>query len=481
MTISEDTFSVRSHEFEHLGELNGKMRVPTTSMDMPVRTVHDSIDHSHTYDMVLGMIVKNEGERSLRSTFESVLGKVDAFYIMDTGSEDDTINYVWNWCNKHGIPVMIEQTTFVDFGVTRNQMLRELEEHVKCSFVLLLDAMDEVKCEPGFFKRFVETYKDTWMSCVSLQQRWRTDGQNTTTYHNNRIIRPRSGFAYVGAIHEHLYQLVNHRMPILQLEQDKIELYQDRTKNDDKTFKRFTRDEKILLKCVERNPKDSRSLFYLGQTYGCLGDHENELKYYLKRIECINGFEEERYQAYVRCGLNYIDYYKDWEKALNMFMLAIDHSPDRIEGYAYITKRFCMQKQWSLAYLFASHAVKIKKNDVKYVLFHNSVIYEYWIHHYFSVICFNLKRDMNNGQKACETAIKFAKDHNYAHDEPGSSYAIDLQLQKEWNELLGKYHEPEIQQPATQNNLNIDAIVNNAIVNDYIFNSRTPLKQTPVT
>ena len=50
---------------------------------------------------------------------------------------------------------------------------------------------------------------------------------------------------------------------------------------------------------IERNPGDGRSVFYLGQSYYCLDDFANSLKWYARRTE-MGGWDEELYFSLVR-------------------------------------------------------------------------------------------------------------------------------------------------------------------------------------
>ena len=59
---------------------------------------------------------------------------------------------------------------------------------------------------------------------------------------------------------------------------------------------KFARDRDLLLAEVERNPEDSRSAFYLGQSYRSMGDLVNARKWFARRAE-MGGWDEEVYYA----------------------------------------------------------------------------------------------------------------------------------------------------------------------------------------
>jgi hypothetical protein len=104
-----------------------------------------------------------------------------------------------------------------------------------------------------------------------------------------------------------------------------IVLYQDRTQDDDKTSKRFHRDRELLLKDYSNNPKDTRTLFYLAQTCECLGNLEEALYYSKLRLE-LDGFIEEIFHSYMRCGNTSLALSNSWEDSLSWYMKAYEHS-----------------------------------------------------------------------------------------------------------------------------------------------------------
>lgn len=71
---------------------------------------------------ILNMIVKNESA-NLRRNLVSVSKLVQAVYILDTGSTDDTIKVIQDTVDTElsGIPCEVGVSEFVDFGTTRTE------------------------------------------------------------------------------------------------------------------------------------------------------------------------------------------------------------------------------------------------------------------------------------------------------------------------------------------------------------------------
>ena len=102
---------------------------------------------------------------------------------------------------------------------------------------------------------------------------------------------------------------------------DDIVLYQDRTQDGNKYVKR---DKELLLTDYKKDPTDPRTLFYLAQTCSCLNESE-EVFYYKLRSE-LDGFQEEKFHAFLRTGEYYEKFGHNWHDSLGYYMKAIEHS-----------------------------------------------------------------------------------------------------------------------------------------------------------
>ena len=87
----------------------------------------------------LNMIVKNESKIILR-LLETVTPLIDSYCICDTGSTDDTIEIIRNYCKSHKIPGKIMEEPFRDFGYNRTYALQQCELIPNIDYILLMDA-----------------------------------------------------------------------------------------------------------------------------------------------------------------------------------------------------------------------------------------------------------------------------------------------------------------------------------------------------
>lgn len=314
--------------------------------------------------IALGMIVKNE-EKVIIKTLKSVIAAVDCMFIYDTGSTDGTIDLIKEF-EKQIAPKRIYMLhgEFVNFEVTRNELLKFIDNHHAAQdvdFVLLLDANDEFHgC--GQLREFAKdrlTRPQDDEGGFYIEQRW-LYGEVIDQYYNIFLIRPRMDWKYYGVVHEYIgpkdIQLAK---PPQKCPSD-IYIYQDRNENCEASFIRYNRDYKMLRAELAKNPEDPRTLFYLGQTCDCLELYNEAFYYYQRRLDLgkntergYQGYFEEVYHSKYRMGnlcirLNktheeiikyYSDAFETWNRVeplmrLCEYYLFVRNQPLAAYGYA---------------------------------------------------------------------------------------------------------------------------------------------------
>lgn len=276
------------------------------------------------------MMVKNEKAR-LEVSLNSLISPkgapyVDALIFYDTGSEDNTVDIIKNFSEKHKINLYLIEGEFVTFCISRNISL-EYADTVKVEYILLMDCNDELKGGENLLN-FVK-YNETKGTAYFVMQHW-WSGQHDK-YYNIRLIKNKSGWRYKGSVHEYMVDTTIDSVgdkgaptrDIIIKIPDTLNLYQDRTKDDDKTKNRFAKDRDLLLKDYNSNPEEPRTLAYLAQTYECLQDFSNAMYYSKLRLE-QDGFIEEKYHAYMRCGKCAMALGHKWEDEMSWYLKAYD-------------------------------------------------------------------------------------------------------------------------------------------------------------
>lgn len=246
---------------------------------------NDRLDYDNLVNLLI--MVKDAGD-IFREILIANKPYIDRWTILDTGSTDNTINIInETLSDKEGT---LYQEPFINFRDSRNRLL-ELGGS-DCSFNLMLDDTYYLK---GDLREFLTIARgDDIADSFSI---FITDPE--TEYSSNRITKPERGLKYKYIIHEILQENMNLCIPIniISIVDVKNEYMNTRTLN------RKQNDLELLHKELNENPDDPRSIYYLGETYYCIKDWANSFKYYKRRIEMQNGFNEEIYDSHFKMAV----------------------------------------------------------------------------------------------------------------------------------------------------------------------------------
>lgn len=328
------------------------------------------------------IMVKNEKLRIL-VTLESIKKWVDCLIIYDTGSEDNTIEIITNFCNDNNLQLHLKQGVFVDYSISRNVLLDFADD--KCDYLLLLDCNDELQ-SGGFLRNFVDTYTGNAIG-FNVKQKWWSGTEDQ--YFNVRLIRTKSKFKYHSSVHEYidseLYRDSKEPRSLLHLPE--IVIYQDRTKDDDKSAKRFAKDKILLERDIEKDPSNARATFYLAQTCKCLG-HKSEAYYYSRKRLELGHFEEEIFHSYLRLGDLSQGLSLPWEESLSWYTKAFEHSA-RVEPLVQMSIYYRNKRKWHTAWMYCRMAGELDyPHEAR--LFVDRRAYDYGRWHEVSVVAYHL-------------------------------------------------------------------------------------------
>jgi glycosyltransferase involved in cell wall biosynthesis len=369
--------------------------------------------------IALLMMVKNEHKR-LHVTLNSILDNknnnhfIKSMVIYDTGSTDNTIQILKDFSNKHNIELRLKEGEFVDFSTSRNVSLDFADSFDDIDYLLLMDTNDELRGGDALvqFAKETKNNKDIKDTCFLVCQEWFSGKHDK--YYNSRFIKSKSGWRYKGRVHEYLCNKNENgfnpgRVP------DTVVLYQDRTQDDDKSGKRFAKDKIMLLEDFKDNPNEPRITFYLAQTCSSINHLDEAFYYYKIRSTIENGFWEERFHAYLRCGEISQSLKQPWKESLSWYMMAAEYT-ERAEPLVKIATKYLADGRWFLAYTFIDAACRLKYPDKSTILFVDKQLYDYIRWHLLGVIGYHAKH-YENGKlgclKAIESGIKNEKDNEY--------------------------------------------------------------------
>lgn len=376
---------------------------------------------SHKVHIALLMMVKNESKRILVS-LESVKKVVKTVIIYDTGSEDNTIDLIKTFCKNNNLKLLLKQGEFVDFSTSRNVSLDFADECKEANYILLLDGNDELKNGEILIEAAKHHLDDDKKTGFHISQEWLCNNE-ITKYFNLRFIKNRKNWRYKGSVHEYLENPSPSDNHIVRID-PRVVLFQDRKYDIEKSSARYKKDKELLLKDLEKNPEDCRTLFYLAQTCSCIGETKETFDYYMKRAK-LDGFLEEKFQAYLRAGETYQKINPgDTDEAVRIFMKAFEVI-ERAEPLCKISEIYRNKGKWKLSYMFVKMAC-----DLKYpkdsLLFVNKRLYEYDRWHLMGIVAYYAGY-YGEGSIACKKAI-----------ETGPAKNVDISNLKFYNEKLGK-------------------------------------------
>ena len=244
----------------------------------------------HKFTIGCAMMIKNE-EKAIERSLNSVYKYVNCIIIYDTGSTDRTIEIVKQFCQRNSIPLHLKQDQkFIDFATSRNIMLKFADD--KADYLLMLDSADELRNGREMYE-IVARQPDKYIFNVS--QLWHIR-EAASKYTNFRFIKTGHDIKYDYPVHEVLSgpflrnELIGDMKSVILFQDRTVELYKSRT--------RWLRDKDLLVQERKKRPNDNRVLFYLGQTYKCLGINDLALATYKQRI-AGGGYIDEVQQSYI--------------------------------------------------------------------------------------------------------------------------------------------------------------------------------------
>lgn len=349
------------------------------------------------YKNTVGIMVKNE-EKSILITLNSIKTFAKIIVIYDTGSTDNTVELIREFCCQNDIELRLKIGNFEDFATSRNKLLDFAADFSDIGPILLLDANDELRGADALTER-IKLIGDENIGCLIRQEWW--DGRATITYYNIRLIFPQSEWKYQGAVHEWLHHpdSQNIVMP------NDVYIYQNRTHDCEKSHDRFKTDLQILQKLYNSDITNTRTVFYLAQTYYCLHMHEDALKYYKIRSQ-MGGYTEEVYQSYYACGEISEILGKEPIEAISFYLKSLEIC-GRAEPLVKIGKYYMKNKYWLNSFIFLNAACLLPFPGDQ-LLFVNKDLYEHERWHLLSVVAF-YAGFLTEGKNACIRAIAARK------------------------------------------------------------------------
>ncbi|WP_419759548.1 glycosyltransferase [Acidisoma sp.] len=271
------------------------------------------------------MIVKNEAE-VIRRCLDSVLGLIDTWLVLDTGSTDETQEVIRD--HLHAIPGVLQSKPWRDFGHNRSQAL--LLARGMADYTLIMDADDSLEIEAGF------KMPDLSASAYSLDII-----NGGTRFSRPQLISNALPWRYEGVLHEYLTCSDPHdhaHLAGLRIRQN----HDGARRKDPDTYRR----DALVLEDALRLATDpfliSRYRFYLAQSYRDAGDPAKALENYRLRAEL--GFWPEEVFISLYQAAQLMETLQHSQRAvIDTYLRATTAFPSRAEAL-HGASRFCRLK-----------------------------------------------------------------------------------------------------------------------------------------
>jgi tetratricopeptide (TPR) repeat protein len=285
----------------------------------------------------LGMMVKNEAH-VMKRVLGSAKPYIDSWSIIDTGSTDGTQDVIRECLGD--LPGELHQREWTGhFGNHRTEVFELAREHA--DYVLMLDA-DDIMLVQEYFE---------WGHLGAKGYMVKMD-MGGTIWDRLALLRSDKPWKYYGPIHECAKCGVHGPLPPI----DSVRLIAmpDGRRRLDEPVEKYNRDVETLLGEIAKQPNDTRSWFYLAQSYRDAHRPEEAIEAYRKRVE-LGGWPEEIWYSLYQIGVLHERIGKP-EEAIRAYVEAYEARPQRAEPLTKAASLARRTKRYGLAWLFAQCA-----------------------------------------------------------------------------------------------------------------------------
>ena len=341
---------------------------------------------------------------------------VDAFCVVDTGSTDNSIEECDTILKSFEKPYKIYQDEWINFGKNRTdsfhycvELCNSLQWDTKQTYGITLDC-DMVLC---INKEFEFT-----KPCYLLYQ-----CTQNSEYPNIRIMSLNYKWECIGPTHEYWLNKQSNIQEYIPIEYMYIEDLNDGGFKSNK----FQRDIELLSNDLKYNENNARTTFYLAQSYYDIGEYNNAIEYYIKRIQ-LKGWTEEVWYSYYKIMKSYY-YLKDYANMDYYGLMAYVYDTSRAENIYFLTTIFRQLHQYDKANIYMNLGKHISKPLDKH-LFIETNVYEYAFPYENTLIKYYVDMNKKNGLIDC---ILYINQHSYQRDSVYSNLHYYIEYLYIWN------------------------------------------------
>ncbi|MBI5345790.1 MAG: FkbM family methyltransferase [Chlamydiae bacterium] len=305
----------------------------------------------------LNMIVKDES-KVIERCLASVKKIIDYWVIVDTGSNDGTQKIIKEFMKD--IPGELHERAWVDFAHNRNEALALAKN--KGDYLFFIDADEFLSFTADFTKPSLD--KDYYFGVVRA-----IDG---TDYMRIMMINNHLDWEWKGVLHEELISS-NAKTNDMLAKMVNFTIGDGHRSEDPK---KHYKDAEVLEKALEKEPNNTRYVFYLAQAYENAKEYLLAIKNYEKR-SLMKGSEEEIFWSLYSIAKLQESMNLPQDTVINGYCKAFQYRPSRAEPLYQLGRYYDKIGNYCMAYLVLKNATIIPLS--KDCLFVESWMYDFGI------------------------------------------------------------------------------------------------------
>eukprot|EP00019_Armaparvus_languidus_P008490 CAMPEP_0168599070 /NCGR_PEP_ID=MMETSP0420-20121227/11833_1 /TAXON_ID=498008 /ORGANISM="Pessonella sp." /LENGTH=413 /DNA_ID=CAMNT_0008636627 /DNA_START=317 /DNA_END=1555 /DNA_ORIENTATION=- len=317
-------------------------------------------------------MVKNEAKVLPRS-IKTVAKHISYYVISDTGSTDTTMSVIAEEFKKYSISGEILRHDWVNFGVNRQHALRGMYDALNsgragdCKHIFFIDADEEL----------VVSNDDAFCALNGSVTYDIAKRHGHGVYYVPHLIRRYSYWKWRGPAHNYIQELprTGERRQL----DDAYILYhpgEGAKSHGLSVHDKYMRDAVLFVKELEKNPRDSRSMYYLCQSYKDAGEYELAIPACDRRAQLTSGWYEEAFMAAMHAAFarQHVDGYEQRD-IVAAYLQASVLDERRAEPYYWLALLHNSWQQFDKCVARATQAVRTSTDTV--VLFKSLPAYDW--------------------------------------------------------------------------------------------------------
>ena len=327
-----------------------------------------------TCTLCLVMIVKDE-EDTIKKCLTAVAPYISEWVIVDTGSSDNTLNVIRETMDELGIPGELHERPWVNFEVNRTESLQLSKG--KCDFRWIIDADDTFVLDDPNINPFYVVDKEFDSYHISYKL-------HSLKYFRAQIVRSDEDWVYKGVLHEYLH-LEKEGQKSGQIMGCHVDADISPLKRANSVEEKYAKDAEILKEALEKEPDNTRYMFYLAQSYRDSNQPQKSLEAYEGRVAAGGWPEEVYYSMYMVARLKEVTGHPVNE-VVEAYSRAWEFRPERLEAVFHTIRKLREQSRWVLALAYGEAA--LQRVGTRDILFVEPEIWQWRLLDEFSICAF---------------------------------------------------------------------------------------------